>query len=77
MSQRSIIEINHDLAGAAISRDPEAFVKWLTGAIASGSDRMWEPLERYGIKRITQCHHSEDRLVVVGAGGLKREYPFG
>lgn len=72
MSQRSIIEINHDCSHLIEAADIE-FVELLGRALASGSDRAWEPLRRFGITRITQCHHSEDRKVVIG----KREYPFG
>lgn len=72
MSQRSIIEINHDCSHV-IDGDPQAFLVLLGQALASGSDRSWGPLKRYGITRITQCHHSEDRKVVVN----EREYPFG
>jgi hypothetical protein len=75
MSQRSIVEINHDFNPQPMMGFAEAahFVGLLSAALASGSDKSWEPLKRYGITRITQCHHSEDRKVVVG----KREYPFG
>jgi hypothetical protein len=75
MSQRSIIEINHDCSHL-IDREGGRFVDLLLRALASGADRSWEDLERFGIRRIVQCHHSEDRKVVVGAGGLQREYPF-
>lgn len=77
MSQRSILEINHDYFPPNTERLADIFVELLRRALASGSDESWEPLSRFGITRITQCHHSEDRKVVVGAGGLKREYPFG
>lgn len=70
MSQRSIIEINHDACSGMKVGQLEML---LLAAIASGSDRAWEPLKRFGITRITQCHHSEDRKVVVA----DREYPFG
>lgn len=72
MSQRSLIEINHDCSHE-IARAPMEFAEHLQRALASGSDRSWEALKRYGITRITQCHHSEDRKVVVA----DREYPFG
>jgi hypothetical protein len=76
MSQRSIIEINHDQSGR-ITSDPGGFLYLLTIALASGSDRSWAPLSQFGVTRITQCHHSEDRKVVIGHGQLQREYPFG
>lgn len=76
MSQRSILEINHDCFPPNGELAP-IFVEMLRRALASGSDDSWEPLRRFGISRITQCHHSEDRKVVIGKGGLKREYEFG
>jgi hypothetical protein len=76
MSQRSIIEINHDYSHV-IDENPYTFVNLLKRALGSGSDESWAPLRRYGVTRVTQCHHSEDRRVVVGKDGLKREYEFG
>lgn len=65
MSQRSIIEINHDQTH--LIRDGEKlFMELLANALASGSDRAWEPLKRYGFCRVTQCHHSCERSVMVG-----------
>ena len=73
MSQRTVIEINHDVPGMASGELRAKFYDLFMTAIASGSDRSWEPLRRYGFTKITQCHHSEDRKVVVA----DREYPFG
>lgn len=75
MSQRSIIEINHDRCFISVT-ESQRFVELLQRAIASGSDEAWEPLKRWGIRRIIQSHHSEDRKVVIGNGVLQREYPF-
>jgi hypothetical protein len=58
-------------------RTPAHFLKLLDVALGSGSDQNWAPLRRFGVTRITQCHHSEDRRVVVGKDGMKREYEFG
>lgn len=77
MSQRSIIEINHDQSFAYRDGSAFEFMILMRRALASGSDESWEPLRRFGITRITQCHHSEDRKVVVGNAGPVREYPFG
>lgn len=74
MSQRSIIEINHDLS-AEIMRSPFEFIEHLAAALASGSDRSWEPLQRYGVRRIIQCHHTDDRKVVVSGAGVIIEAP--
>lgn len=79
MSQRSIVEINHDLFGALENNvNAQRIVMIaLRRAIASGSDENWEPLRHFGIRRIIQCHHSEDRKVVVKDAAGEREYPFG
>lgn len=76
MSQRTVVEINHDVPGT-VPGDQGRLYEMLMRAVASGSPESWEPLRRYGFTRITQCHHSEDRKVVVGSGMLVREYPFG
>ena len=68
MSQRSVIEINHDYC-YEIARDPEAFVKALDMALGSGSAQSWEPLRRFGIRRATQHHHSSTAVAVVTAEG--------
>jgi hypothetical protein len=76
MSQRSIIEINHDLSHE-IDREGGRVIDLLLRALASGSDRYWEPLRRYGINRIVQCHHSEDRKLVVKDSAGERKYQIG
>jgi len=72
MSQRTIVEINHDVPGTMLSSS-DKFYGLLLDAVRSGFAEDWEPLRRFGFTRITQCHHSEDRKVVVG----DREYIFG
>lgn len=72
MSQRSVVEINHDCS-FLIEADELRFTQLLLQALASGSDRSWEPLKRFGVTRIVQCHHGDDRKVVAHG----REYPFG
>lgn len=76
MSQRSIIEINHDCSHA-IAAGPNLFAELLGRALASGDDRSWDPLKRYGITRIIQVHHSADRKVVIAGEGWAKEYPIG
>jgi hypothetical protein len=61
---RTLLEINHDCSHS-IEGDPENFLVLLSRALASGSPRSWEPLERYGIRRVVQYHHSAKRKVVV------------
>ena len=73
MSQRTIIEVNHDMARVAPG-DQATFMRLWNIAIGSGSTESWEPLERrWGIKRVVQCHHSSDRKAMVGS----QEYPIG
>lgn len=72
MSQRSIIEINHDLCHR-IKGAEQGLEVALSRALASGSDENWETLKQFGIRRITQCHHSEKRRVIVGG----RDYEIG
>jgi hypothetical protein len=72
MSQRTIIEVNHDRAHLVGVEDAQRFADALNRAVASGSRESWEPLERWGFKRIVQCHHSDDRKVVTKFA----EYPI-
>jgi KTSC domain len=70
MSQRSIIEINHDHCGLMLEHtSPEDFAELLRRALASGSDESWEPLESLGIERIVQVHHSVGRRVILSDSG--------
>lgn len=75
MSQRSIIEINHDFTHV-IDREGGRVVDLLLAALASGADRSWQPLERYGIRRIVQAHHTDERKVVITSSGGSQEYPI-
>lgn len=76
MSQRTIAEINHDIAKIDPG-DMARFAQLWNCAIASGSAESWEPLEHWGIRRVERCHHSEDRKLIVGNGSLQREYQIG
>ena len=58
MSIRTLIEINHDRTWD-MDRDPD-FLRALTGYLAGGSTRCKEALEQYGIKVISQRHHSSE-----------------
>lgn len=73
MSQRTIIEVNHDIA-RVVPGDVAMFTRLWNAAIGSGSKESWEPLERrWGIRRVVQCHHSADRKAMVGS----QEYQIG
>lgn len=57
MSIRSLFEINHDF-GRYIEDEKGAFARLLDTYIRSGSRESAEPLERYGLRLISQRHHS-------------------
>lgn len=75
MSQRTIVEFNHDYAHKLDGADDirQVFARLVDHALRSGSKEDWEQLRRFGITRIVQCHHSDDRKVIVN----RHEYPFG
>lgn len=59
MSNRTLIEINHDTAAFNINGDGDAFIGALTSYLASGSPENAERLKRYGIRVFGMRHHSE------------------
>lgn len=73
MSQRSIVEINHDFS-YEIEAHPDVFAALITQALSSGSADDWKPLERFGFKRAVQRHHTERCRISVGADAFKREH---
>lgn len=65
MSQRTIVEFNHDYA-AEIEDKPDEFFTHLGRALRGGDKESWDFLERrFGLRRIVQCHHSDERSVAV------------
>lgn len=66
MSQRTIVEFNHDFGGA-IDRDPEGFVQAIRAMINGGATDRYanEHLRRYGVTASPTCHHSGIRKVVL------------
>lgn len=64
MSNRSIIELNHDFVHA-IKESPDDFLELLVSALNSGSQDRWEELERFGVKYTATTHHSTAREVVM------------
>lgn len=63
MSNRSIVEFNHDYTHKIIENRDE-FCTALIHALNGASYRHWEVLERYGARLAVTAHHSEDRKVV-------------
>lgn len=73
MSNRSIVEFNHDYAATINARSADEFVPLLMRALNNGFDSDWEKLRSFGIKRVIMAHHSDSRKVVIN----KREYDIG
>ncbi len=71
MSQRTIVEINHDYAHRIGGGAEGNIADELNRALSSGEKEQWKNLERYGIRRIVQCHHSDDRAAVVNGHTYK------
>lgn len=75
MSNRTIVEFNHDFSGM-IDRDPEGFVMAVRALLRSGVNGNPEntrgtaierELGRFGITTTPTAHHSEERRVIVGS----------
>lgn len=68
MSNRTIVEFNHDLAGE-IDRDPEGFLLAVKAMLNSGvtareSDKR-DALSRFGVRTSPTHHHSTQSEVVL------------
>ena len=62
MSIRTAIEINHDRHHKQRIEKAQ-LIEMLLQAIYHGRPEDWDDLRlHYGIERIYQCHHSDDRL---------------
>jgi hypothetical protein len=67
MSNRSLVEINHDLS-YAIERDPHGFTEALVRYLRSGSKEQIETLRLdYGVTVFGMRHHSEDYSIEWGS----------
>ncbi len=68
MSNRTIVEFNHDLAGE-IDRDPEGFLRAIKTMLNSGvndeDSRGRIALERYGVRTSPTHHHSTKAEVIL------------
>lgn len=71
MSNRTIVEFNHDYAGE-IASDPDGFVRAVRAMLNNGinlhpsSAERREPLSRFGVTATVTAHHSEERRVIIG-----------
>lgn len=59
MSIRTVVEVNHDY-GHHIEEDPAEFARLVRYAINAGDRNTWEELESFGIRFITERHHSDE-----------------
>jgi hypothetical protein len=57
MSNRSLLEFNHDYAGT-IKRDPEGFLRAIEMYLNSACDDTASPLRHYGVTVKHMRHHS-------------------
>lgn len=64
MSLRTVIEINNDYA-FRLDRGGLEFMDALHSALLSGSDEAWDRLARYGVTRLVEHHHSDEREILV------------
>lgn len=71
MSNRTIIEINHDLS-VNIDMRSEAFLTALLAFTASANRRTAAALAPFGFHVVETVHHSTDRKVVIE----DREFPL-
>ena len=58
MSNRSLIEINHDFSHA-IERDPYSFASAMCRYLGSASHENAKELQRYGVRVFGMRHHSD------------------
>lgn len=71
MSQRSLVEINHDYLHD-IAREPMSFVTQLTTALMMHDESVRCELKNiYGVTYIAQRHHSDDELVTAAIAKLR------
>jgi hypothetical protein len=77
VSNRTIVEINHDYAGMIKGHEMD-LAKMLVQALGSGEAQDWEPLRIYGIRFGIMAHHSSVRYCGHGDGNhtIYREVAF-
>lgn len=65
MSNRTLIELNHDFTHY-VEGEPEAFARALAAYARSASKENAEKLERWGVKVFGMRHHSEGYRITWG-----------
>lgn len=77
MSNRTIVEFNHDLAGN-IARDPDGFLRaimeMMNHGVTEHEDRLRGTLRRFGITTSPTHHHSTQAEVVMTQEGGEAEF---
>jgi hypothetical protein len=72
MSQRTIVEFNHDLA-FRIDEDPEGFLRAVRHMLNSGANQsegyIVDALNRFGVRTTPTHHHSTKAEVVLTTDG--------
>ena len=76
MSNRSLIEINHD-CWDAIDRDPLAFNTVLQRYLSSADRENAEALRRFGLTVVGMRHHSDKFVIDANADGFPPYYLTG
>ncbi|WP_269582015.1 hypothetical protein [Roseibium sp. Sym1] len=73
MSQRTIVEFNHDF-GYRIKEDPEEFLRLVTLMINGGSRarEVEDGLTDFGVTVTPTHHHSEEATVTIGVYFMKK-----
>lgn len=77
MSNRTIVEFNHDLAGN-IARDPDGFLRAINELLSYGvndmDSRLRDTLQRFGVRTSPTHHHSTQAEVVLTHEGGEVEF---
>ena len=77
MSNRTIVELNHDFAGN-IARDPDGFLRAINELLSYGvndmDSRLRDTLQRFGVRTSPTHHHSTKAEVVLAHEGGEAEF---
>ena len=77
MSNRTILELNHDFAGN-IARDPDGFLRAINELLNHGVTdhecRLRDALQRFGVRTSPTHHHSAKAEVVLMHEGGEAEF---
>lgn len=70
MSNRTLIEINHD-RGDVIKNNPDNFISCLLYHLGTGDELSAKDLEYFGVRVIGMKHHSEGHDITWGSAQEK------